>query len=399
MKYPIHVACQAGRFGCVTELQQLGADIFSPSEEGSTPILLAAKKGCLACTKFLKRNGCNISKNDLDLCTGLAKVYLSDVDVSELACLINVEDYYLEELSVGIKARLNADLQAYIDEGSVKIILNPGTASQAGDAFITRHKQMNKSCTDSSPVRFLWHGCDTSIIGSILESGFKTSYSNLTFNVYGAGIYFATDAKLSAYFLTTNVRERKAYPPDNEGYYSILFSVVSLGRVGLREALCGGNEVEKTQMKSDLKHPANRNPPVGCNSAAGKYLKEVVIYENSQAFPLAQVKFRLKEGIKIPDPYAKDTETSREYLKSLHDVPTGLGRFCDTKGDHIFLDTSEIIIDDNPRLIMGWSAGNESSSEITRDDLVERIGELEMRVADLERENQALRISMSLNCP
>ncbi len=144
-------------------------------------------------------------------------------------------------------------------------------------------------------------------------------------------------------------------------------------------------------MKADLKHPANRNPPVGCHSAAGKHLKEVVIYENSQAYPLARVKFRLKLGTLIPDPYAKDSEAHR-YLKSLHQVPTGMGRFSDIHGPSRLLDDTEVIVNTNARLIMGWSSSNSATtSEMSNDGFLDRIGELEMRVAELERENAALR--------
>lgn len=151
-------------------------------------------------------------------------------------------------------------------------------------------------------------------------------------------------------------------------------------------------------MKSDLKHPANRNPPVGCHSAAGKHLKEVVIYENSQAYPLARVKFRLKLGTFIPDPYTKDSETHK-YLKSLYEVPIGMGRFSDILGTARLLDDTEIIVNTTAKLIMGWSSSDcATTSEMSNDGLLQRIGELEMRVAELERENATLRALVGNNC-
>lgn len=74
----------------------------------------------------------------------------------------------------------------------------------------------------------------------------------------------------------------------------------------------------------DLKHPANRNPPVGCDSATGSFLKELVVYEDTLSFPIAQVRFKLLPGADIPDPYKCDA-INRGYLRDLRQVSMGQG--------------------------------------------------------------------------
>ena len=80
-------------------------------------------------------------------------------------------------------------------------------------------------------------------------------------------------------------------------------------------------------MGGALKHPANRNPPVGCHSATGRKRKEVVIYENASAYPAFTVRFRLKpDAPSLPNPYDKDEATDHHYLRALADAPHGIVR-------------------------------------------------------------------------
>lgn len=184
------------------------------------------------------------------------------------------------------------------------------------------------------------------------------------------------------------MREGVPLPPDARGRYSLLFAAVALGRTGVREALVGGNESEKKQMRADLKHPANRNAPLGCASATGTHLKEVIVYENSLAYPLALVSFRLKAC--LPDPYAADA-ASRAFLRPLDALPVGLGRVYlgDERGAVAF-DGAPWDIDRSARLIMGWRA-DARPAEQSQEELLERVAELEAQVALLQRENAALR--------
>lgn len=56
-------------------------------------------------------------------------------------------------------------------------------------------------------------------------------------------------------------------------------------QTGVREPLLAGSESEKGAMERALRHPANRNPPLGCVSATGPNMKEVVVYDNALAYP------------------------------------------------------------------------------------------------------------------
>ena len=53
----------------------------------------------------------------------------------------------------------------------------------------------------------------------------------MDFNVYGVGVYFAVDARLSAYFLMTDPRTGLPRPPDADGCYTIIMAAVVLGKV------------------------------------------------------------------------------------------------------------------------------------------------------------------------
>lgn len=331
----------------------------------------------------------------------MANQYLNNVLIHELESFIKCEDHYKQEIINEAKERFINEVGDLVDHDSIEVILNK--SCEISDLFISRFQQLCKSFSNSNnnssypPLRFLWHGCDPSIIDTILNSGFKVSYSNLSFNVYGAGIYFATDAKLSTYFITNNVREKVQNKPDSiDGKYSILFSAVSLGTTGVRNPLIGGNEMKKARMKSDLKHPANRNPPVGCNSATGIFLKELVVYEDLMAFPLAKIKFKLKSNVIVPDPYDLDYKLDRKYLKDLKDVSIGLGKFNiiplnknDTNIEKSFDDTELSIIKD-AKLIMNWSPENRNG-DATMEELIEKIYHLENKVFELEHENNMLK--------
>ena len=424
-RQPLHLAATAP---AMRLLAAAGADLCAPAADGATPLELAARRGCLPCSRFLLQAGGCATPAAAGAAaagaTGSARAYLSDVLCAELAALVaGREAEYVRTVQAQARERLLADLGEYIDAEDVEVAMNGQSTCSVGELFVARYRALCASysagagsapptlplpaCAAAAsgsasaapaplqqqsrhaPLAFLWHGCDPSITGEVLREGFKTSFSNLTFNVYGAGIYFATDAKLSAYFVTRNVREGRPLPPDEHGRYSLLFAAVALGRTGVREALVGGNETEKTQMRADLKHPANRNAPLGCDSATGPHLKEVVVYENALAYPLARVSFRLRAGRQLPDPYAADL-AQRAYLRPLTALPVGLGRVLTGCGAATPFDGAPWDIDPSARLIMGWRA-DARPAEQSQEELLERVAELEALVARLRRENATLR--------
>jgi hypothetical protein len=283
-------------------------------------------------------------------------------------------------------------LSRYADDDSVEVCLGYSSCTITS-LFCSRYMQLRGSAPGSEPaLRFLWHGCSDCIVEDVMRGGFKTSFANLTFNVYGAGIYFATDAKLSAYFVTTDVAAKQPRATPAVGKFRMILAAVILGKVGTRLALSGGSESERRKMKGDLKHPANRNPPLGCDSAAGPSLKEVVVYDNAMALPFACVSFSLKHGLHLPDPYASDT-ADKSFLRDLHRVPSNtMPQLLSRGGRAVAVDFSPLVVAVQPPLLCGWQPGGDVDDH---DALIERVAELELRVAQLERENVQLRALQS----
>eukprot|EP00435_Cladocopium_sp_Y103_P050148 s696_g15.t1 len=61
------------------------------------------------------------------------------------------------------------------------------------------HLEAVKDGFPGEPEMWLWHGADD--IGQITGDGFKTAYSNRTFNMYGVGHYFAVDPRMANHFV------------------------------------------------------------------------------------------------------------------------------------------------------------------------------------------------------
>ncbi len=295
-RFPLHLAANEKHLSCLQVLDRAGCDLAQRASNGVTAMQLSSIKGCARCTRFFVQRGLDLT-DCLPNSQGLARAYLEDVPAAELATFVSTEDdRYVAEVKATAESWLLADLAQFIYP-DIDVTVNGQCAAR--DEFISRYRQMSAAChlraqqqasqheqhaetaaeADSSKpsntstsggssgrpsLIFLWHGCDGRILPEILQRGFKTSFANMTFNVFGVGIYFATDAKLSAYFLTHNVNEQAPRPPDPlTGRYTIVLACVLAGTVGVREALTGGNEAAKAKMKLDLKHPANRNAPVG----------------------------------------------------------------------------------------------------------------------------------------
>jgi hypothetical protein len=194
------------------------------------------------------------------------------------------------------------------------------------------------------------------VLPLLLRQGFKASFSSLAFNVYGAGTYFATDARLSTFFLTTRPATKERIPPNGEGCYTLVLAAVLLGRCGMREPLLAGSERERVSMESALRHPANRNPPVGCHSASGLHLKEVLIYNDAAAFPAFCVRFRLGAGVlPLPNPYDEDLRLNYSYLRALPDSLSNLLHWHALNGVRTPLDTRELLVDRSAPLVGGWT--------------------------------------------
>ena len=271
-------------------------------------------------------------------------------------------------------------LSRYADSDSLDVCLSYSSCTVTS-LFCSRFMQLRGAAPGCEPaVRFLWHGCSDCIVEDVMSGGFKTSFANLTFNVYGAGIYFATDAKLSAYFVSTDVVAKQPRAIPASGKFRMILAAVILGKVGTRAALSGGTESERRKMKGDLKHPANRNPPLGCDCATGPSLKEVVVYDNAMALPFACVSFTMKSGLHLPDPYAANAADTT-FLRDLHQVPTHtMPQLLSRGGLAASVDFSPLLVVPHPPLLCGWRPGADVDDN---EALVERVAELEREIVQL----------------
>ena len=161
-----------------------------------------------------------------------------------------------------------------------------------------------------------------------MSQGLNQNFSSMDFNVYGSGLYMATDAKLSAKYCT----------PDDNGVCRMLLVLNLIGKCGVREPLvCVEVESEEEHdlkrsmdaMGICLTQPQHRNPPLGCQSSTGPNHKEVVIYNSAQTLPSFLVEFKVLNE-KMPNPYSEDYRRRHKkdqtnigckpYLKALPDV-------------------------------------------------------------------------------
>ena len=394
------LAAEYGRDPFVRLLLQHGAN----PQEG---VHHAATKGWHIVVRTLLSAGGDATRANargetaVDLAHGLAREYLADPLSTELRALFGGE-VDLPAVTARVRDALAADLGADAEVVSV----TPTRNQQLGEAFVAALKKLRAGDGADTGVmrrawptiRFLWHGCGAGLLETLLHDGFKTSFSSLSFNVYGAGIYFAVDARLATFFLTTDAKTGARTPPDADGCYTLILAAVLLGRTGAREPLLYGSESEKGEMEGALKHPANRNPPVGCQSATGSKLKEVVLYDNGCAFPAFTVRFRLRaDAPPLPDPYDEDFARDGAYLRPLTTAPRGFVEWRTTQGAVTSLDASELALQQDAPLVGGWDV-KEYSERSARESAAER--EHEGRVAALRgtvsRLRRRLRLTMAL---
>jgi ankyrin repeat protein len=218
------------------------------------------------------------------------------------------------------------------------------------DVFRSKHGRV-------PPTRFLWHS--STVPETVMQNGLNANFASFDLNVYGVGLYVATDAKLSGYYAR----------PDEHGVCTMLLVLTMLGKTGVREPLIGVEEesmddatlkASMAKMQVDLTQPQHRNPPIGCDSATGPHGKEIVVYSATAALPAFVVRYKLLNR-ELSNPYTADTASRRhgrhgelavgvgaEYLRSLSEVPPLLqgGAAADGFGVEGALD-----IDEDARLL------------------------------------------------
>ena len=157
------------------------------------------------------------------------------------------------------------------------------------------------------PEMWLWHGADD--IGQIVDDGFKTAFSNRTFNVYGVGHYFAVDPRMANHFL----RGSRDAPKKSR---KILLCRVAVGVCKTREPIQLHVEHCQTkhmgckfwacrEMRAELLRRAeNQQAPSGAHSCTSKNQVEVVVFENHHAYPAYIVEYTC-ESLSRFDPYKK----------------------------------------------------------------------------------------------
>eukprot|EP01043_Picozoa_sp_COSAG02_P058999 COSAG02_NODE_7441_length_3011_cov_8.016827_2_plen_257_part_00 len=129
--------------------------------------------------------------------------------------------------------------------------------------------------------RWLWNGNDS--LEENISKGFDLRYASQEFNKYGVGVYFAADARLSAFFERTT--------RENHGLKKLLLARVALGNMKERRAVPGQAQLTRTtsggtqMINPELTKPEWKLPPDGAQSATSKQRIEAIIYENHQAFP------------------------------------------------------------------------------------------------------------------
>jgi hypothetical protein len=125
--------------------------------------------------------------------------------------------------------------------------------------------------------RWLWNGNDS--LEENLGHGFDVRFASKEFNKYGVGVYFAADARLSAFF------ERGTR--DSTGQKKLLLARVALGNMAERGAVPGfARQLSAgTSVNPELLKPEWSMPPSGAHSATSRNRIEAIVYENHQAFP------------------------------------------------------------------------------------------------------------------
>lgn len=172
------------------------------------------------------------------------------------------------------------------------------------------HLEAVKDGFPGEPEMWLWHGADD--IGQITGDGFKTAYSNRTFNMYGVGHYFAVDPRMANHF----VRSGRDAP---EKARKIILCRVAAGVCKTREPIQTHVDNCKTkhmgckfwacrELRAKLlRMPENQQAPAGSHSCTSKNNVEVIVFENHHAYPAYVVEYT-SPSLSDFDPYKKMKE-------------------------------------------------------------------------------------------
>eukprot|EP00438_Fugacium_kawagutii_P002249 Skav227465 [mRNA] locus=scaffold2491:315369:318542:+ [translate_table: standard] len=113
---------------------------------------------------------------------------------------------------------------------------------------------------------------------TVMKEGFSMAYSNLTFNAFGAGIYFAQDLRLTDYFA----------PSSSAGVKQVLLCCVAAGKSHLKkrifpfvpgDRLSGKPQSEWTR---ELIKPEHRKAPKGYDSCIAESREALIVHREGQ---------------------------------------------------------------------------------------------------------------------
>eukprot|EP00438_Fugacium_kawagutii_P029049 Skav222302 [mRNA] locus=scaffold3734:293223:295529:- [translate_table: standard] len=125
----------------------------------------------------------------------------------------------------------------------------------------------------------VFHSPSSDAYDKVMKEGFRMAYSNLTFNAYGAGIYFAQDLRLPDHFSQKS----------EAGLKQVLLCCVAAGKSHMKkrifefmpgDRLSGRSEGE---WQTELRRPEHRQAPDGYDSCIADPQKEaLIVYRESQ---------------------------------------------------------------------------------------------------------------------
>lgn len=189
---------------------------------------------------------------------------------------------------------------------------NPGLMAQYEGARTLALWQLGRQNMDSCYVEtWLWHATTEAVVSEILETGWNNAFASMKRNWYGAGSYFAPDARL-AHFFSPNHRNEM-------GVKKLILARAVTGRSCSKHQVCT-SLCSEGQWKDALTSPKNRFAPPGFHSVTNfpvmKYgaNTEVIIYENTRVYPAYVFEFTAPEWSKL-NPYI-----NRNGLSTIADI-------------------------------------------------------------------------------
>ena len=214
-----------------------------------------------------------------------------------------------------IKGRLVQEMGSSTTVLKVEMNVNVGLLRQYD---LERRRVSSHNGGDANEV-LLWHatskqGAET----SILTSGFDVNKCGLDFEYYGAGVYLATDSKLSHRYSARSATRSmllvrvacgkpfKRNPLQLSPEYQAFLLQLASQQLSAEER----SKRQKDKTRELLRMPSNRSCPDAFHSQLGvdgsgsrKSKTEVVVNRNLQAFPAFRVTYR--PGAALPDPLSK----------------------------------------------------------------------------------------------